>query len=102
MNDLVENAGIAALVAGKQIAIFYLPDSAQGLYALDNYCPCAEVNVLARGIVGDMNGELVVALPIYKQHPSLTTGKCLEKDEQVSVWPVCVQSERVLVQMSQA
>jgi nitrite reductase (NADH) small subunit len=40
--------------------------------------------VLSRGIVGDINGELVVASPVYKQHFSLLTGRCLE-DASVSV-----------------
>jgi len=34
--------------------------------------------VLSRGIVGDVKGERVVASPLYKQHYSLTTGRCLE------------------------
>jgi Ferredoxin subunits of nitrite reductase and ring-hydroxylating dioxygenases len=34
--------------------------------------------VLSRGIVGDLKGELVVASPLYKQHFSLASGKCLE------------------------
>jgi assimilatory nitrate reductase catalytic subunit len=39
------------------------------------------VNVLSRGIVGDLGGELVVASPLYKQHFSLITGRCLEEPE---------------------
>ena len=35
-------------------------------------------------IVGDVDGRLVVASPLYKQHFDLITGECLE-DDQVSV-----------------
>ena len=39
---------------------------------------------IARGIVGDLGGEIVVASPMYKQHFSLITGRCLE-DPALSV-----------------
>jgi nitrite reductase (NADH) small subunit len=34
--------------------------------------------VLSRGIVGDVQGTLVVASPIYKQHFDLASGRCVE------------------------
>lgn len=97
--DLVPFSGIPAFVAGEQAAIFYVPDAIPQVYALDNWCPCAEANVLSRGIVGDVSGELVVASPLYKEHFSLTTGECVEKPASVRVWPVCVQGDRVLLQL---
>ena len=97
MSDLVEYSGISAIIHGQQLAIFYIPDTEPAVYALDNFCPSANANVLARGMVGDINGELVVASPIYKEHFSLTSGKCLEKPLSVNVWPVNIQGDRVLV-----
>jgi nitrite reductase (NADH) small subunit len=82
--DLEQNAGVCALVDGMQVAIFYLPETAEQVYALSNYDPIGKAFVLSRGIVGDLEGQLVVASPLYKQHFSLTTGVCLE-DETVSV-----------------
>ena len=80
--DLVEGSGVCALFSGpygeRQIAIFYLPDEEPKVYALDNFDPIGRANVLSRGIVGDIGGELVVASPLYKQHFSLKTGHCLE------------------------
>jgi nitrite reductase/ring-hydroxylating ferredoxin subunit len=35
-----------------------------------------------RGIIGDLQGERVIASPIYKQHFSLATGRCLEDKDQ--------------------
>jgi nitrite reductase (NADH) large subunit len=51
------------------------------LYAVGNYDPASGINVLSRGIVGDVGGEIVVASPLYKQHYSLVTGRCLEDPE---------------------
>ncbi len=75
--DLVAHSGVAALVEGKQVALFYLPEN-DAIYAIQNYCPFSDANVIARGIIGDLKGKLVVASPIYKQHFCLTTGECLE------------------------
>ena len=98
VDDLVENAGISARVAGQQLAIFYIPSATPALYALDNFCPACEANVLARGIVGDLAGELVVASPLYKEHFRLATGSCVEKPLSVRVWPVEQRGSRVWVQ----
>jgi nitrite reductase/ring-hydroxylating ferredoxin subunit len=37
------------------------------VYALDNFDPHSAANYIA-GIVGDMQGELVVASPVYRHH----------------------------------
>ena len=82
LQDIVPSTGVCALVAGRQVAVFRLDDDS--LYAIDNCDPFSRANVLSRGIVGDLNGELVVASPVYKQHFSLMTGRCIE-DSSVSV-----------------
>lgn len=82
--DLVAGSGICVLHQGQQIAIFFLPGENPALYGIGNWDPIGKANVLSRGIVGDIGGELVVASPLYKQHFSLTTGRCLE-DENHSV-----------------
>ncbi len=97
LGDLVENAGVSARINGHQIAIFYVPDAEPPVYALDNWCPAAEANVLARGIVGDVNGELVVASPLYKEHFSLSTGQCVEKSLQVQTWSVAINGNSVVI-----
>ena len=82
LSDIVPNSGVCALVDGQQIAVFRVDDDS--LYAIANFDPFSRANVLSRGIVGDVKGELVVASPVYKQHFSLATGRCLE-DEAVAV-----------------
>lgn len=95
--DLVANSGVCALINGKQIALFYLPDEQQPLYAVANWDPIGKANVLSRGIVGDVNGKLVVASPLYKQHFDLKTGEGLENDqERIEVYPGSLEKDLVL------
>ena len=84
VQDLVAGSGVAALVGGVQIAIFYLPQLDPPIYAIGNFDPFSKANVLARGLLGDIDGVLVLASPIYKQHFELATGRCLD-DESVAV-----------------
>ena len=81
LEEILESSGICALVNGEQVAVFRID---QQVYAIGNRDPFSGANVLSRGIVGDLNGELVVASPVYKQHFSLLTGRCIE-DASVSV-----------------
>lgn len=82
LDDLIPDSGICALVKGEQIAIFYLPNEIPSLYAVSNWDPIGEANVMSRSIVGSIGDELVIASPLYKQHFNLTTGQCLEQPEQ--------------------
>lgn len=98
LGRLTPDCGVAARVGDRQVAIFYLPDANPTPYAIDNFDPIGDANVLARGIVGDIGGELVVASPLYKQHFSLATGCCLEDPAvRVAVYPVRLDGDRVLV-----
>lgn len=95
LDDIIPYSGVAALIDGKQIAVFRVGDD---IYALDNHDPESGANVLARGIVGDIKGELVVASPIYKHHYSLTTGRCLESPESsVQAYAAKIEDNRVWV-----
>jgi len=92
------NSGVAVLHEGQQIALFYLPDESPNVFAVGNYDPLGCANVMSRGIVGDVNGELVVASPLYKQHFSLRTGVCVEQDEvRIPVYPVRILDEQVVL-----
>jgi len=95
LSDLIPDAGIPALLEGKAIALFYVNEQ---VYALSNYDPIGQANVMSRGIVGSIKGELVVASPLYKEHYSLSTGKCLEKPEvALAVYAVKVDGGDVWV-----
>jgi nitrite reductase (NADH) small subunit len=95
LSDLIPDAGIPALLNGKAIALFYVNDS---VYALSNFDPIGQANVMSRGIVGSIKGDLVVASPLYKEHYSLSTGRCLEKPEfALTVYAVKVEDGDVWV-----
>lgn len=95
LDEILPGAGVAALIDGKQIAVFRNGDD---VYALDNYDPNSDANVLSRGLIGDIQGELVVASPIYKHHFSLISGRCIEDPENsVPAYPVRVSDGRVWV-----
>lgn len=101
LDDLNPNCGAAALIEGEQIALFRL-DETDLVFAIGNHDPFADANVMSRGIVGDMEGQLVVASPIYKQHFNLISGKCLEDAEvRLPVWEVKVEGDTVWVRRGQ-
>ena len=95
--DLVANSGVVALIDDVQVAIFYLPDEVeQTLYALENKDPKSDANVIGRGIVGQVSGDLVVASPMYKQHFRLRDGTCLQFPEQrLKIWPIRFNGDAV-------
>jgi len=97
LQDIVPNTGVCALVGERQVAVFRLDD--ESVHAIDNHDPFSRANVLSRGIVGDLKGEVVVASPVYKQHFSLATGQCLEDPGvRLAVFPVRIEGDTVLVQ----
>jgi nitrite reductase (NADH) small subunit len=96
--DLVAGAGVCVLVGSEQVALFYLPEEDRTLYALSNRDPIGLANVLSRGILGDIDGQLVVASPLYKQHFNLATGACLEDDEvRIPVYVARLDGDSVLI-----
>ena len=97
VEELPPNRGVCALVGGSQVALFHL-DREKAIHAVDDYDPFSKANVLSRGIIGDVKGEVVVASPIYKQHFSLTSGRCLEDEAvRIATYPVRVVADRVQI-----
>ena len=99
--EIIPNAGVCAKVGGTQVAVFRLvsPQGVdEGVFALGNFEPKSQANVLSRGLVGDLGGISVVASPVYKNHYVLTTGVCLEEEAlTVPVYAVRVVEGAVLV-----
>ncbi|PCJ16536.1 MAG: nitrite reductase (NAD(P)H) small subunit [Gammaproteobacteria bacterium] len=97
LDQIPHNSGVCALIDGKQVAVFRIADGEQ-VFALQNLDPFSNANILSRGLVGDIKGEIVVAGPLYKQHFSLDSGQCLE-DEAVKIdtFPVKVEDGKVFV-----
>jgi assimilatory nitrate reductase catalytic subunit len=97
LEDIVPDTGVCALVGGEQVAVFRLADG--GVHAVGNRDPFSKANVLSRGIVGDLKGEVVVASPVYKQHFSLATGRCQEDPSvRIPVYAVRIEDGHVVVE----
>lgn len=105
LNALPYDAGVAALLNENspeetQLALFRPTDSDE-VYAISNFDPFSEANVLARGIVCSLGDELAVSSPVHKEHFSLTTGQCLEDDTiAVATYPTKIDQGRVFVYTS--
>lgn len=101
VSDFPSYLGICVKVEDKQIAVYYLPETEQQWFAIDNYNPQNRRMVLSRGIIGDTEGTPFVACPLHKYRYALTDGSCLT-DEQysVSTYPVVVEGDEVYLGQS--
>ncbi|MDX1516699.1 MAG: nitrite reductase small subunit NirD [Woeseiaceae bacterium] len=100
LDDIVPNTGVAALLQEQPIAIFRLADDR--VYAIGNDDPFSRASVLSRGIIGDVDGEPVVASPVYKQHFRLDNGTCIEDPSiRVPAFRVAVVDGGVIVQLTE-
>ncbi|WP_249979128.1 nitrite reductase small subunit NirD [Vreelandella olivaria] len=101
--DLVAFSGVAAWLetseGAAQVALFYLPGYGNELYAVDHFDPFSNAYVIARGIVGDLKGQPVIASPLYKQHFRLEDGQCLEDDSvRLRTWRVSFKGNEVWIE----
>lgn len=106
LNDIIPETGVCALIDGKQIAVFRTKQN--DLFAIDNYDPFSQANVLSRGLIGGTtivneagtNEEvLYVASPIYKQRFNLATGQCLDDDSiSLGAYQVALRDDTVMVE----
>ena len=107
LNDIIPETGVCALVDGKQIAIFRTKHN--HLFALDNYDPFSQANVLSRGLIGGTTvtndagideAMLYVASPIYKQRFNLATGQCLDDESvKLNTYQVALNEDDVVIQL---
>ena len=100
--DLEPGRGAAAIVDGRQVALFLLPgahgEPASRLRAIDNRDPVSGANVLSRGLLGSAGEVDYVASPMHKHRFDLATGRCLDGTSPgVTVWPVRVWGSTVEV-----
>ena len=72
LSDLESGFGEAALVDGRQVALFRLDD---GVHAVGHVDPATGAGVIARGITGSTNCSsassacLRIRLPLFRPHP---------------------------------
>lgn len=105
LEDLVYNSGVCALVDNQQIAIFAVSEhttdpSDTRFYACDNYDPIGQANVLSRGLICSIKGEVCISSPLYKQHFSLVSGECLEQPElAIKVYSVKLENGQIYINL---
>tara|TARA_R110001583_G_scaffold11285_1_gene51316 strand:- start:39140 stop:39490 length:351 start_codon:yes stop_codon:yes gene_type:complete len=100
VNDLTPNAGICALFNEQQVAIFLCKES-NNVFAIANFDPFGQANVLSRGIIGSTEDITYVASPLYKQRFNLLTGECLDSSEH-SIKTFAVRIDNNEVQLKEA
>jgi NAD(P)H-dependent nitrite reductase small subunit len=100
LDDLPRERGVAALVAGAQVALFRTIDDT--VYAVQQLDPYSGAHVLARGIVGSRGENPTVASPMYKQVFDLRSGECIDPagKEPVSLLRYGVQVSDGVVSVS--
>ncbi|TDF36624.1 nitrite reductase small subunit NirD [Alteromonadaceae bacterium M269] len=101
-DDLVKNAGVCAKYGDQQVALFLCSDGqGEEVYAIDNWDPVGQANVLSRGLIGTVNDTLVVASPLYKQHICLKTGACLENvNSNVNAYSARIEGNHIQISSS--
>jgi nitrite reductase (NADH) small subunit len=96
VDDIDPGTGVAALVAGDQIAL--VKTRAGRIYAISNFDPFSKAFVMSRGIIGSKGEIQKIASPIYKQCFDLQSGQCLDDPSvRLPVYPVRIVGERVRV-----
>ena len=102
-SDLVANSGVCALINEQQIALFKIKQADQEqVFAISNWDPIGEANVLYRGLLCSVGETIAVASPLYKQRYCLSSGTCLDSAEaKVQVYPVRIEQHAVQLQVSQ-
>jgi nitrite reductase (NADH) small subunit len=67
--------GEAAMIAGRQVALFRT--AAGEVYAVAQEDPATGAHVMARGITGSRGARPTLASPLHKEVYDLETGECL-------------------------
>ncbi len=74
LEDLEPAWGEAALVGGRQVALFRT--LAGGVFAVAQQDPATGSHVMARGILGSKGSRPTIASPLHKEVYDLETGEC--------------------------
>jgi nitrite reductase (NADH) small subunit len=71
--------GEAALIAGRQVALFRTAPTEVSAVAQQD--PATLANVMARGIIGSRGSRPTIASPLHKEVYDLETGECFTNPE---------------------
>lgn len=102
IDQFPENVGMTVPYRGQQIAVYNFARRG-AWYATQATCPHRKDTVLARGLLGDLDGEPKVACPLHKKTFSLATGDGLSDPAyQVRTFPVEIRGDEVWVRLPPA
>ncbi|WP_128545512.1 nitrite reductase small subunit NirD [Larkinella soli] len=91
------DGGGCVKIGERQIAVFHFKATGEW-YACQNMCPHKAQMILARGLIGDCQGEPKVACPFHKKTFSLKTGQNLNGEEYaIETYPVRVEDGFVYI-----
>src|SRR5699024_3810392 len=86
--DFPTNGGACVKIEDMQIAVFNFSRRSEW-FACQNLCPHKLEMVLARGMLGEADGEPKVACPFHKKSFSLCSGENMEEEDySITVYPV--------------
>ncbi|MHA7304926.1 nitrite reductase small subunit NirD [Arthrobacter sp. TMN-49] len=89
LSDLADSWGEAALVKGRQLALFRVGRA--DVFAVSQADPRTRAHVMSRGMVGSRGRTHTIASPLHKEVYSLVTGECLGRPElHLGTYPVRV------------
>lgn len=100
VDDFPKNGGACVKLLGRQIAVFNFTRRNEW-FACQNMCPHKKEMALARGMIGESEGEPKVACPFHKRAFNLYSGENINGDEEpVETYPVKVEDGFVYVGLS--
>lgn len=92
--ELIKGSGVAVRMGEAAVAVFLDPGGE--LHALAHEDPASSAEVIAWGILGELDGEWYVSSPLYKQKYRLRDGACIEGDApDLEHWPARISEGRV-------
>lgn len=102
VEQLPPDRGQAALINGRQIALFRL--HCGEVHAVSHKDPVSGSNVMARGIVGSTGEDVpTITSPLYKEVYDLRDGSGVSDPQyRLMVWPVRVEDGDVLIAVDAA
>ena len=90
--DVPSNGGVCVKYNDQQIALFHFTRLGSW-YAVQNECPHRKQMAISRGMIGTQGEDPKVACPFHKKTFSLSTGECLNGEEQsLTTYPVKIDN----------
>lgn len=100
VTQLAPGQGGCVIIDNLEIALFHYENNQW--FAVQHHCPHTDQGVIARGLMGDKEGEPKVICPMHKRQYSLRTGRNLENEVEHSLqtFPVKIEGDSVFIEIS--